>query len=396
MTRSRLRLALLRSLRAVTPQRYVVIHGFYGTGNVGDEAILAATLEEVRRVTDLEPFVFAWHPEHVRHDFGVPSLNPNRARRSEVARVLLQTRAYLLGGGGLLKDYGGSPASLSRWLRWPALAHALGVRTMLWSVGVENVVYDESKERLRQVLADVDVITVRDPSSKERLQAIGVTRPIVVTADPVPPYARRRGLPDAARRTGRGKGLKRIAVCPRHWFTLENKVPDEHAFEHLLRAFAEALDGISERYGSEVEFIPFRTTAGDDDRAVCAAIMAQMQSRRVTLVEKDAPTVEETLKRIARADLVIAMRLHGAVMATAMGIPTVAVSYMPKVADYMASLGQSGFCADVEDVTAAWLGARADEAVACYAELEAQLRDASATLSDRFLQNSRLLADLLE
>lgn len=390
-----LRAASLRRLRPVVPQRYVVIHGFYGMGNVGDEAILAATLEEIRRVTELEPFVFAWNPERVREEFGVPSLDPNRAGWFETACVLLQARAYLLGGGGLLKDYGGSPASLERWLRWPALAHALGVRTMLWSVGVENVVYDESKELLRRVLAHVDVVTVRDPASQRRLQAIGITRPIAVTADPVPHYARSYGRPEGRGR-GQGHRLERIAVCPRHWFTLENKVPDERAFERLLAAFAVALDELGERYGSEVVFVPFRTSPGDDDRAVSKAIAARMRYGRVTVIESENPTVQDTLDTIASADLVMAMRLHGAVMATAMGIPTVAVAYMPKVADYMASLGQSGFCADVEEVTSDWLTARVDEVVPHYAELTTQLHSASAALSDRSIQNRRLLADLLQ
>lgn len=104
---------------------------------------------------------------------------------------------------------------------------------------------------------------------------------------------------------------------------------------------------------------------------------------------------QDMLDTIASADLVIAMRLHAVVMATAMGIPTVAVAYMPKVADYMASIGQSDFCADVPDVTAAWLRARVEHAVAHHEALSAELRDSASDLSERFLQNGRLLADLV-
>ena len=385
------RIALFRALRALVPKRYIVVHGYYGVGNVGDEAILAATLEEVRRVTDLETFVFAWGPEQVREDFGVPALNPNRSHPLKTWFVLLQSRAYLLGGGGLIKDYGGSPASLARWLRWPRLAHALGVKTMLWSVGVENVVFEESKALLRDVLAEADAVTLRDPSSAARLREIGVTRPVEVTADPVPHYARN----SHRKQTSHNSRLQRVVVCPRHWYTLENAVPDEQAFDVLLSAFAQSLDDIGARYGSDIVFVPFRTSPGDDDRVICDAIADRMKYPGVVRLQEADPTVQGTLEQIASADLVIAMRLHAAVMATSMGIPTVAVSYMPKVGDYMASIGQDGFCTTVEAVSARWLSERADAAAARYEELSAELEATTAELSGRFLENGRILADLL-
>lgn len=120
-----------------------------------------------------------------------------------------------------------------------------------------------------------------------------------------------------------------------------------------------------------------------------------MNAERVTLLDTESPTVRGTLEEIEKADLVVAMRLHAVVMATSMGIPTVAVSYMPKVEDYMVSIGQGDFCANVEAVTSKWLSERADAAVARYEELGAELEAATSELSGRFLENGRILADLL-
>lgn len=399
VTVSMFSLEVLRMCRRILPMRFVVIHGYYGEENVGDEAILASTLKQVRSVTGLEPVVFAWGPDRVSRDFGVRSLNPNGRDRRKAFAVLMQSKAYILGGGGLIKDYGGSPASLERWLRWPELAQVIGVRTMLWSVGVENVTFEESKARVREVLGCVDVVTVRDPASEGRLREIGVDRPIVVTADPVPHFVRHtmRSIPPAERAGGdREDGapiLRRIAVCPRHWYVSTNRVADAAAFDELLSAFARTLDYAAEQWGCEVEFVPLRTSEGDDDREVCAAIAARMESP-ATLAAV-APSVEGVLERIASSDLLIAMRLHATIMATALGIPTIAVAYMPKVADYMASIQQSAFCERVEDATASWMVDRVKAIASGYGELADSLGREGERLAERYEENGRFLASLI-
>ena len=380
----------LRAARQLVPPRYVVIHGFYGGGNVGDEAILAASLEQIRSTTDLQPVVFCKEPERVTADFGVQSVNPAQVGRRGVAKILLRTEVYLLGGGGLLKDYGkeGTSSMEQGWLRWLSLAQDIGVKTMLWSVGVENVRFDSSKKALRDVLAKTDVVAVRDDYSKARLQEIGIDRPIIVTADPVPylarKYARLRSRP----------ARPRVVACMRHWYPFEFRIPDEEINERMMGAVASTLDYLVEKHGAEVAFLPFRTSAQDDDRVACRAIQQRMRSE-ATLYDESDPKVEKTMERLAAADLVLGMRLHASVMATAMGIPSVAIAYMPKVRDYMASIGQSAMCADIDEVSGEGLIALAEDALGRYEAYSSNLLATTARSAARFGRNRELLADLL-
>lgn len=376
-----------RLARPFVPKRYVVVHGFYGEGNVGDEAILAATLEAIRQA-GAEPFVFAWNPERVRADFGVPSLNPNRTRRLKVWRVLLQARAYLLGGGGLIKDYGGGPRSLGEWLVWLDAARQLGVKTMTWSVGVENLLYPESKARVREVFEHVDVVTVRDAGSAERLREVGLTREIIVTADPVPHLARKHARP-------RGRAARlRVLACMRHWYPYEFRVPDEDANQQMMSAVAGALDHLVEEHGAEVAFLPFRTLAKDDDREACRAIQQRMRSAS-TLYDDPDPSVEMTMDRIAKADLVFGMRLHASVIATSMGIPTIAISYMPKVRDYMVSINHDEWCVDVGCFSEKDLVGLSRRIMDHHGACSASLLASTAESADRFDMNGKLLGALL-
>src|SRR5690625_5523116 len=101
----RILLIALQHLYRCLPKRYVIVHGFYGAGNVGDEAILAATLDAIRE-SGAEPFVFAWKPERVRADFDVPSLNPHHAGRLAAWSWLLHPKPNLSGAGGWLRTSG--------------------------------------------------------------------------------------------------------------------------------------------------------------------------------------------------------------------------------------------------------------------------------------------------
>lgn len=379
----------LRAVRYLGRPRHVVVHGFYGMGNVGDEAILAATLQAIREHTPYEPVVFAWQPGQVRADFGVSSLDPRRSPRA-ATRVLLRADAFLLGGGGLIKDFGGDSTSLFRWMRWLDVAHRLGVGTMTWSVGVDRLVHPASERRVCEVLGRVDAVTVRDEASAERLRAVGVTRDIAVTADPVVSLAR-----SWRSRRAPGDG-PRVTVCPRALLTESDRVTEPERAGRLLDAFAQALDHLQEVHGAHVTGLALRTRDGDDDREACREIAARMRGGdRMEIVETDDPTTDAVLAHLCRTDLQIGMRLHATIMATSLGIPSIAVAYLPKVRGFLASIGQEAFCTDPEAVTGAWMVDRAEAALAERDRLGDVLERQTDRLARAYDENGTLLATLV-
>ncbi|MEM1116389.1 MAG: polysaccharide pyruvyl transferase family protein [Bacteroidota bacterium] len=379
-----------RIARRVVPKPYVIVHGYYGKGNVGDEAILAATLQTVRERTSGTPLVFAWDAARVRADFGVESLDPRRSPRAAY-RAIVQARAFLLGGGGLIKDYGAGSQSLFRWMQWIDLARRLGAGTMTWSVGVDEVVHAASEARIREVLGAVDVVTVRDELSADRLRALGLTREIAVTADPVVPLATSwRSRRETADRL-------RVVVAPRALYTAASEVTHPARFEALLGAFAEVLDHLQEAHDARVTCIALRTRPGDDDREVCREIAARMQGgSRVEIVDDEDPTTHDILGRLCHADLQIGMRLHATVMAVGLGVPSLAVAYMPKVRGFMASLGQQAFCAAPEAATGAWMIDRAEAALAERDRLGAALQRHTDRMAAAYAENGTFLDRLVE
>jgi len=164
----------------------VALHGFYGYGNLGDEAILTALKNEFKKFNGTNITVFTNEYAKVRAMHDVETC-PEIGRRSLLKRigVLFASNIFVLGGGGFLKDYGENPANLKRWLRILDLAQKLKRKTALCSIGVENIRFDESRKLIKKVLNNTAKITVRDELSKNILQECGVSGDIEVISDPV-------------------------------------------------------------------------------------------------------------------------------------------------------------------------------------------------------------------
>lgn len=367
----------------------VVIHGFYGAGNLGDEAILAVLLGDLATIGDIDPLVFSGWPREVRRLHGIASVNPSRLGGLAGRWQMQQADAFVLGGGGLLKDYGESSANVRAWLRWLRRARTRRQRTAVWAVGVENLRFRESIQLIRDTLQDVDLVSVRDESSARRLREIGVTRPISVTADPAVTLG-------AARRRKRSPNDRpRIVVCLRHWFKYGPALHDEPQNERLLDAVAVTLDHAVREWGAHIEFVPFRTIGYDDDRRVMHAVSRRMRSGEGATHRNSTPHPIEAADLLASADIVIGMRLHSVILATAAGVPSLALSYMAKVRDYMATIGQERFCLDVEEAASDPMLALLEALRAESLDVSSQLVAATDSLCDRYDGARRELAILL-
>lgn len=378
----------IRIARAFAPAQSVILQGFYGGGNLGDEAILASSLNTIRGVGG-NPVVFAHDPAAVATDWGVRSLDHKTAASLSHAHALATAQAFLLGGGGLLKDYGGGSGNVSRWLRWIVRAKACGIPTMTWSLGVENLIHEKSRRMVQEGLNGISVITVRDERSAELLEEVGVREPIHVTADPVPALVRPYRIEDP-----QSNSSPTVVVSLRHWYALKFETVDETVFSSFLSELATGLSRLVRERGARVLLIPFRTVPYDDDREVLSDL-AQRMTEPSELVDGPSAGLDTTIRLMASADLVVGMRLHAAVIGMTLGIPTIAVEYMPKVRDYMAEVDSLDWVAPVHLLTEGWLMERARVAFDSSRAERSRLHKATDALADRFEQNGKLLARLL-
>jgi polysaccharide pyruvyl transferase CsaB len=338
-------------LRRVGSRR-VLVHGFYGMGNVGDDAILEASRLLFVRHAGVEPTILGWNAERVTTDTGLRAYPWRSTTTLKGSMLLARSSAYLVGGGGVLKDFGrgGKSTLIPNWLAPLSRAQDAGIPTATWFVGVENIDREDSRSEMRRVLNRCHAVSVRDRASGELLRSLGVTVPVLTGPDPV------TELVSGMRRRRRIREAPVIGVCLRNWQARSPRVEDPNRFDAILRAIATTLDASISEHGATVEFIPFRRGREDDDVEVALRVQAYMTRKADARVIQESMTWKEAFEYIDRCDIVLAMRLHALIAASAMGIPVVALEYMPKVTGFMDDAGLRAYSLGMEEVVAETLG----------------------------------------
>lgn len=324
----------------------ISIQGFYGMGNLGDEAILQSIAHKFRQNTSLEITVFSRNHEQVKKLHKIKTI-PEKGKATFLKRLweIKRSTVFCLGGGGLLKDYGDNSSSLAGWLHLTQIAMKLNVKTSLCAIGVDHILYNDSKLLLQEVLNKIDVLTVRDQESKNHLQQLGIKKEITVTSDP----AILLTIPKRRKLSLEASG-PRVMICLRHWFSKGNYIESPEKNIHFIKTVAQTADYLIEELSASIQFVPLRTTQYDDDRTVANQVIKIMRNPDKTTNVTSQPTVQEFLQLLNTTDLVLGMRLHALILAASSGIPIVGFAYMPKVEYFMSSLDQSKFCINMDEV----------------------------------------------
>ncbi len=324
----------------------VLIHGFYGYGNLGDEIILASLLKGFRRNKAIKPVVFSSRHKNVKKQHRVKSVSSCGGIFKRLNQIyhLKTSDLFILGGGGLLKDYGNGSSSLKEWLKLLRLAQRFKVKSALCCIGVENIRFEESKRLLQLVLNKVDLISVRDNSSKHLLESIGIKKEIEVVGDPGLLLAEPMEV-DIKKKLDK----LRVMVCVRHWFSEGFFVKDERVYDAFLHSLANVLDYLIEKKNATIEFVPMRTVSYDDDRKVARKVYDFMKNKDNVTIQQRVFNIKKFINKARQSSLILGMRLHSLIIGASVGTPIVGFEYMPKIKGFMEMVGQDGFSFDMSN-----------------------------------------------
>lgn len=365
----------------VRRRRYrVVMSGYYGFGNAGDDAILDSIQQAIRTASDdVSVTVLSNDPELTRRQYGLDAIP-----RFQVLRVFNALRrgdVLLSGGGSLLQDTT-STRSLLYYLSVIRCAQWLHKPVMLYANGIGPVRRPANRRRVKQVVERAALVTLRDHASAMELRQMGITRPAQVTADPVfhlEPAGPERSA-ELLRAAGLPQGRAFVAVSVRDW----QNVGD------FYRQLAGLCDHLRRAHGLEVLFLLMQPAR---DREATARVRSHMEEPSYVLDVPAAP--RELMGVLGQARLCLAMRLHTLIFAARMAVPAMGLVYDPKVASYLEELDLPA-AGDVESFDGGEAIRRADALMADYDNVLARLREKSARLTRAAGENERLLLELLE
>lgn len=315
----------------------VVISGYYGFANAGDEAMLAAIISSLQdTIPDVSITVITGNCAMTRKNHHVQAVH--RFNIWGIIGAVRRCHMLISGGGSLLQDVTSS-RSLYYYLGIMQLALFFHKPVMLYAQGIGPVRSPRARSAVGRVLQRVSMIGVRDTDSRQELEAMGVTKPpVMVTADAVlsmHPADRNIGL-HLLRQAGIEDNRRRIGIAVRNWKHMS-------AYKD---AIAEAADALQKKYDCHIVFVPMQypadVTAGED-------IAGRMKGRAVVL--KASYNTVEFMALMGCMDAVIANRLHALIFSAIMGVPAAAVSYDPKIDSFIHLIGET-LCGTMETVTA--------------------------------------------
>ena len=303
--------------------KQILISGYYGFNNAGDEAILNAFCQFFAPYP-VEISVLANDP-----DYQIPGCQFKVIPRMNLAAIhsaMRQTDLFISGGGGLFQDVTGfGSVPYYGGLLW--LAQQMKIPSMILGQGLGPLRFSANRWLVKQCIKNCAAIAVRDPDSFAFLKKMGLSSAqIFQTADPVLAlqpvhYTRAQQLLE---QTGLDLNKPMIGVSIRPWPTW---------FEKQLKAFTSVLAQFTARIGGQIVFIPFQP---QHDTWMCHEAAYSIITRPnayappvVVLEEQYSPTEMQAI--IAYMDMMVGMRLHALIMAASQAIPAVGLVYDPKV-----------------------------------------------------------------
>ena len=402
----------------------VAVLGHYGNRNLGDEAIIDATLTGLRKALNSVVLIaVSMDPHDSARRHGVASFPVRRSARSSAVaaeevedlrsagaqapgpspsgshaapagrdplgprwlrRMLRPARSLLralLSGWGeirflrrvwrfvrgvdvvmvtgsnqLLDNFGGATGYPWTLFKWTVLARLAGARVAFVSVGAGPLEGRTSLALVRTSLWLAGYVSYRDAASRTLIEGERTTRRGRVYPD----LAFSLERPPAPRnRTVATVGINPMPVHDaRYW-----PVADDASYA----AYVTALAGLIRRLRAAGYQAFLYATQTSDERVIADVLAATEEAG--TLPVYGATTLDELLRVVDSADLLVPTRFHGTVLGLCRGRPVVAICYHRKTRDVVTGAGLQDEALAIHDLDA-------DRLFECVSHLACRMPDA--------------------
>jgi polysaccharide pyruvyl transferase WcaK-like protein len=379
-----------------------------GTGNLGDEATVAAVIEEMKRQhPNAEIYAITTNPDDTRRRHGIPAFPVRKIGRTsyrisqtsvemtgdaksdgpqglkqrmksalkkvplvysslkaihncwrfclnsveelnflkQSLRNLKGTHFLIVAGSGQLCDhFGGVSAYPFTLFKWSILTKVVRAKLAFVSVGAGPIHSATSGILIRQSLVLADYRSFRDNDSRQLIEGLGVR-------------GNNHVFPDLAFALTPSTGQypssesRTVTIIPfpyydhRYWPISDRA--KYHNYVEKTAAFASWL--INNEY--EVSFCPSQLRA---DPLVIEDIKEVLTRNghgnlHKYLIERPTPAFDDLMAQLFKTRIVVASRFHGALFSFLMSKPVLAISNQQKLRHLMADIGQSEYSLNIDN-----------------------------------------------
>lgn len=278
----------------------VVISGYYGFENYGDEISLQVIVNALKE-QGINIVAFSSNPELTSTENGISSFYTfdlfDIIKQTFVSDVLIS------GGGSLLQDKT-SAKSFIYYIAVILIAKILGKKVVIFSQGFAPLKYKILEKLLQAVLKNIDYISVRDNESRQYLQNLGLTP---------------KTFSDCVWALNRVTSVKKnkLVIQLREWKQLSDE-----KIEIIAKLIAEKYPH------TKIEILPLHE---EKDFEICEKLYEELRELKLDAELHKHLTTKEVTEVLTSARSIIAMRYHACLVGLKHNANILALSYDEKV-----------------------------------------------------------------
>ncbi len=292
----------------------ILISGYYGFENFGDDAILYSILNEIKKIVPHSDItVISNNPDLIKTEYNTNSIY--RFDFKEISKHLSASDIFISGGGSLLQDIT-SLKSLCYYLTLIWLAKHFKNKIYIFAQGIGPIKTVTGKILLKNILKKVDLITVRDKQSKEYLNKLKIKS--ILTSDPVWNINKNSQVIRQA-----AKQNKKVGIQLREWDNLT-----EQDLKVLCNGVKSLLE--EDNYITDLILLSLQDSRDLKILKILKRIIKNNIPELNIKVINDI-SIDNAFNIINGLNYFIAMRFHAVLTAMILNVPVLPIVYDPKV-----------------------------------------------------------------
>jgi polysaccharide pyruvyl transferase CsaB len=311
----------------------VLISGYYGFNNLGDEAMIETMSIQLAK-KNLGLIVLSSNPDKTKELYNVQAYDRYKIR--EVIKAIKKSDIVISGGGTLFQDITGKK-SIWYYLGIVVIALMLGKKVYVAYQGMGPINTKFYRWMTRVILnnKNVKLIGLRDNNAIEyakklkiKEDKISFSSDMVFMIEPAPIERCMKILKDNVH--GYEEGQTLIGMSVRNWGDKDR-----------TDMFAEVADILAEKFNAKIVFFPFHKPK---DAEISKIIMHKMKHEDSGILIPNRYLPSEILGTMGLMNVNIGVRLHALVFSAIMNVPTIGISYEPKIDGFLEMINMTPVC----------------------------------------------------
>lgn len=324
----------------------LLITGYYGAGNFGDDIMLEAVCKKlIKMYPNIKISILKMFEKDLQIDIpkSVKVINFYKIRgvfrKSFMRYLFMKNDIFVWGGGTCFTDEDGD--GLYDYMK---MAKENGVKIAYLGVGVGKLSKEERIEKIQYLMKNLDFISLRDEKSYEycKKNVPNWEEKVFLAEDLAYLYFENKNLINKDKKNS----IKKNIVVS--WRNLINyRTEDEE--NKLIKELVAFLEILLKDTNNTISILPL------DDRkdiAKCESIYIALKNicpERVEFINNLSPA--EKVDLLIGCDANISARLHGIFVSEIVGIKTIGLSYSIKIEEFLKSINKESDYLNIDNIT---------------------------------------------